>query len=83
MIRLQTHNVSNVPFPHISLHIEIREAFHMFDKNGDGHISQEELGAVMVSLGQTARPYEIREYIRAVDNDREWCGFSFLVTMSQ
>ncbi len=31
---------------------ELKEAFQVFDKNKDGSISVEELGAVMKSLGQ-------------------------------
>ena len=48
---------------------EIRDSFNMFDKNGDGQISSEELGSVMVSLGQRASAIEIKNYIRAVDTD--------------
>lgn len=31
---------------------ELKEAFRVFDKNNDGSISADELGAVMASLGQ-------------------------------
>jgi len=31
---------------------EFKEAFSLFDKDGDGHITTKELGTVMRSLGQ-------------------------------
>lgn len=50
--------------------LEFRDTFHMFDKNGDGLITSEELGAVMVSLGQRPTITELKAFIRAVDTDR-------------
>ena len=41
----------------------------MFDKNGDGLITTEELGAVMVSLGQRPTIDELKSFIRAADTD--------------
>ena len=35
---------------------EFREAFALFDKDGDGTISTKELGTVMNSLGQKPTP---------------------------
>uniref|UniRef100_A0A1I8I4S8 Calmodulin n=1 Tax=Macrostomum lignano TaxID=282301 RepID=A0A1I8I4S8_9PLAT len=46
---------------------EIRESFALFDKNGDGIISTEEIGEVMRSLGQTPSPSELQEMVRQVD----------------
>ncbi|XP_067141220.1 calmodulin-like [Centruroides vittatus] len=48
---------------------EFREAFSLFDKDGDGHITTEELGTVMRSLGQTPTQAELREMIKEVDTD--------------
>ena len=45
----------------------------MFDKNGDGMITTEELGQVMISLGQRPTLSELKSFIRAVDTDRECC----------
>nr|KAG5696611.1 hypothetical protein BaRGS_034072 [Batillaria attramentaria] len=42
----------------------------MFDKNGDGMITTEELGQVMMSLGQRPTLDELKSFIRAVDTDR-------------
>lgn len=50
---------------------EFREAFSLFDKDGDGSITQEELGRVMRSLGQFAREEELQDMLREVDIDGE------------
>ena len=49
---------------------EIKEAFSLFDKNGDGKISSKELGTVMRSLGQNPTEAEIQSMINEVDTDR-------------
>lgn len=41
----------------------------MFDKDGDGSITKEELGSVMRSLGQFARVEELREMLIEIDVD--------------
>ncbi|XP_058254940.1 calmodulin-1a isoform X2 [Hemibagrus wyckioides] len=48
---------------------EFREAFMLFDKNGDGSISTAELGSVMRSLGQNPTDTELYDIIRQVDAD--------------
>jgi calmodulin len=42
---------------------EIKEAFALFDKNGDGTISSDELGTVMRNLGYNPSEEELRELI--------------------
>lgn len=46
---------------------EIREAFHEFDKNGNGSISVEELHHVMTNLGEKLTDEEVDEMIREAD----------------
>ena len=48
---------------------EIREAFKVFDKNGDGYISAAELRHVMTNLGERLTDEEVDEMIREADID--------------
>ena len=48
---------------------EFKEAFSLFDKNGDGYISSKELGIVMRSLGQNPTEAELQDMINEVDYD--------------
>ncbi|KAH3859227.1 calmodulin-A-like isoform X2 [Dreissena polymorpha] len=48
---------------------ELKEAFSLFDKDGDGDISTKELGTVMRSLGQNPSDQELEDMIREVDTD--------------
>ena len=41
----------------------------MFDKNGDGHISVEELGDAMKQAGQVMTNEELTDMIQAVDRN--------------
>ena len=50
---------------------EFKEAFSIFDKNGDGAISREELGNVMKSLGQDPTETDLQDIINEVDADRD------------
>ena len=49
--------------------LEFKEAFSLFDKNGDGTISSKELGIVMRSLGQNPTEAELTDMINEVDAD--------------
>ncbi len=48
---------------------EYKEAFALFDKDGGGTISTDELGTVMRSLGQNASEDELRDMIAEIDAD--------------
>ena len=48
---------------------EYWQAFTVFDEDGDGTISTQELGNVMKSLGQELTEEEIKAMINEIDND--------------
>ncbi|CAF4808203.1 unnamed protein product, partial [Rotaria magnacalcarata] len=48
---------------------EIREAFRVFDKDGNGYISVDELRNVMTSLGEKLTDEEVNQMIREADTD--------------
>jgi calmodulin len=60
---------------------ETRAAFEVFDKDGSGTISADELRQVMKSLGENLTDAEIDEMIAEADKDRNGsidCEFPFL-----
>merc|ERR1711920_505886 len=48
---------------------EFKEAFSLFDKDGDGTITTKELGTVIRSLGQNPTEAELQDMINEVDAD--------------
>ncbi|CAN6652031.1 calmodulin [Trichomonascus vanleenenianus] len=48
---------------------EIREAFKVFDRDGNGFISAAELRHVMTSIGETLTDQEVDQMIREADAD--------------
>lgn len=48
---------------------EFKEAFDLFDKDGDGSITTDELGIVMRNLGQSVSEESLRQMINEVDAD--------------
>lgn len=54
---------------------EFKEAFSLFDKDGDGTITTKELGTVMRSLGQNPTEAELQDMINEVDADGEYSCF--------
>merc|ERR1712216_255156 len=48
---------------------EFKEAFALFDKDGDGTMGTKELGTVMRSLGQNPTEAELQDMINEVDAD--------------
>ena len=49
--------------------IELREAFKVFDKNGDGYISVNELRQVVTTLGEKMTDEELIEMLSEADCD--------------
>ncbi|EFJ14562.1 hypothetical protein SELMODRAFT_413463 [Selaginella moellendorffii] len=62
---------------------EFRDAFSLFDKDGDGSITTKELGIVMRSLGQNPSDTELLDMINEVDVDGngtiDWTEFLVLM----
>jgi len=48
---------------------EYKEAFNLFDKDGDGAISTKELGTVMRALGQNPTEAELVDLINELDSN--------------
>ncbi|XP_065050995.1 plastin-2-like [Rhopilema esculentum] len=49
---------------------ELRESFNNFDLDGNGHITSQEIGNVMKSLGEDIPGYKLREIIKEVDSNQ-------------
>jgi len=47
----------------------LKEAFALFDKDGDGSITSKELGEVMKNLGQTPTEDDLKDLVNEVDGD--------------
>ena len=58
--------------------LEFKEAFSLFDKDGDGTITTKELGTVMRSLGQNPTEAELQDMINEVDADGTFAISSML-----
>ena len=50
---------------------EVREAFKVFDKDGDGFLNARELKQVMKNLGENMTDEEIEEMIKEADQDHD------------
>ena len=61
---------------------ELKEAFKLFDKDGDGTISTTELGTVMRSMGQNPTEQELTDMITEVDGDGNYCLDTSLCIMT-
>ena len=59
---------------------EFKEAFSLFDKDGDGTITTKELGTVMRSLGQNPTEAELQDMINEVDADGAHATLALLRT---
>lgn len=68
--------LTTLPFPLTRIHMymqekEYKEAFALFDSDGDGTITTKELGVVMRSLGQTPTEAELKDMIAEVDANKD------------
>ncbi|OWF56439.1 Calmodulin-2 [Mizuhopecten yessoensis] len=52
---------------------EFKEAFDLFDKDGDGSINSKELASMMLSMGQVPTDAEVRHFIEQVDCSGNGC----------
>lgn len=50
---------------------EMREAFRVFDKDGDGYITASELQQVMLALGESLNEEDVADMIREADQDND------------
>ncbi|CAG8656450.1 5350_t:CDS:2 [Acaulospora colombiana] len=48
---------------------EIRQAFRVFDQNGDGYVTTQELAAVMKNLGENLSPLELDQMMQEADKN--------------
>ncbi|KAJ2472233.1 hypothetical protein EV174_005854 [Coemansia sp. RSA 2320] len=66
---------ANGAWPHADEHTneaqinEYREAFSLFDRDGDGNITSAELGKAMRAVGQNPTEMELQDMINEVDKD--------------
>ena len=58
---------------------QYREAFSLFDKNGDGTVSTKELGTIMRSLGQNPTEAELKDIVANVDKNGKIKSVIFIV----
>lgn len=63
---------------------EMKEAFKLFDKDGDGSITTEELGTVMRNLGQFPSMDELKMMLKEIDIDGDgtFCFEEFVQVMA-
>lgn len=53
----------------LNFSIELKDAFALFDRIGQGAIRSKDLGYVMHSIGYPTTPFELEQMIREVDRD--------------
>ncbi|EGG21852.1 calmodulin-like protein [Cavenderia fasciculata] len=58
-----------------------KDAFNLFDKDGDGKISTSELGTVMRSVGSNPTQAELKDMIKEVDDGSGFVGYQQFVQL--
>lgn len=53
----------------VDLTTEVREAFRLFDKNGDGYITVDELKGILANNGEKISDIELNDMIKDADID--------------
>ncbi len=65
MMRAHLHDEEHAPTPED----ELKEVFNVFDKDGNGFISFEELKLAMINLGERLTTEELKAMMSAADTD--------------
>ncbi|XP_031390193.1 probable calcium-binding protein CML11 [Punica granatum] len=60
---------------------ELREIFRSFDKNGDGSLTQLELGSLLRSVGLKPSPEQLEALTQRVDTNNDLVEFSEFVAL--
>ncbi len=63
------HMMTKTQLKPLSQEDELRKTFNIFDINGDGLISHDEIKKTMMHLGENISDKEVREMIKAADKN--------------
>ncbi len=63
------HMMTKTQLKPLSQEEELRKTFNIFDINGDGLISHDEIKKTMLHLGENISDKEVREMIKAADKN--------------
>ena len=64
-----TNFTANLVFSDLDQTVEIREAFKIFDRDGNGYIDAKELKHVVTRMGEVLTASEADEFMREADLD--------------
>ena len=65
----RTHFTANLVFSDLDQTVEIREAFKIFDRDGNGYIDAKELKHVVTRMGEVLTTAEADEFMKEADLD--------------
>lgn len=80
---MSSHFILNTLFSIFLPPPEIREAFKVFDRDGNGFISKQELGMAMRSLGYMPNEVELEVIIQRLDIDGVFISLCLLQRVTQ